>query len=127
MIYDPRLRILLIKAFILQVGQQLCGINAVFYYSTFLFEGVLPSPVIGSTLVALMNALATYVAVFLMDRMPHRFLLLLSTWGMLISVFLLILTQLGLTHPSLALVSVMTYVSFFEVGIGNALRYLNWL
>lgn len=103
---------------ILQVGQQLCGINAVFYYSTSLFEGVLPSPLLGSTLVALVNMIATYVAVIAMNIASHRFLLLVSIWGMLFSTLLLILTQLEFAPPLVALFAVMSYVSFFEIGLG---------
>ena len=93
-----------------------------FYYSTALFDGVLSSPLLGSTLVALVNTVATYAAVFLMDRIPHRALLLLSTGGMLVSIVLLTLTQLGFLHSTIALISIMAFVSFFEIGIGNALR-----
>lgn len=125
--HNPRLLVLLTEAFVLQVGQQLCGINAVFYYSTALFEGVLPSPLLGSTLVALVNTVATYAAVFFMDRVPHRILLLLSTGGMLVSIILLILTQLGFAHSALALISVMAYVSFFEIGIGSAFLFHSFL
>lgn len=37
-VYDKKVRILLVSALVLQMAQQLCGINAVFYYSTMFFE-----------------------------------------------------------------------------------------
>jgi hypothetical protein len=38
---DPHMHVLLIAALVLQMSQQLCGINAVFYYSTSFFEVLL--------------------------------------------------------------------------------------
>ena len=38
---------------------QFCGINAVFYYSTSFFEGIIPNPAQGTTAVAFVNVVAT--------------------------------------------------------------------
>lgn len=35
---DPNVRLLLVSCLVLQISQQLCGINAVFYYSTMFFQ-----------------------------------------------------------------------------------------
>ena len=76
---DKQMTSLVTAALVLQMGQQLCGINAVFYYSTTFFEGVIPSPLIGSTLVALVNVLATYVALKLMDTTVRTYRRILLT------------------------------------------------
>ena len=39
---------------------QFCGINAVFYYSTSFFEGIIPNPAQGTTAVAFVNVVATW-------------------------------------------------------------------
>jgi hypothetical protein len=39
--------VLVVSAIVLQMGNQLCGINAVFYYSTTFFEGLISDPLVG--------------------------------------------------------------------------------
>ena len=56
---------------VLHMCQQFCGINAVFYYSTDFFRGVIADPLLGSTLVAAVNVLATIFATVLMDQVPR--------------------------------------------------------
>lgn len=109
---------LLQAVLLLQMGQQLCGINAVFYYSTSFFDGVIDDPLLGSTLVALVNVIATYVALKLMDITARRTLLLWSTGGMVISTVFIILALLKYMHNFVALLAVMAFVSFFEIGLG---------
>ncbi|GAB5034221.1 sugar transporter, partial [Nannochloropsis oceanica] len=59
---DPSVRLLLVSCLVLQMSQQLCGINAVFYYSTMFFNGIISNPLTGTILVATVNVIATYVA-----------------------------------------------------------------
>lgn len=56
---DRTVRLLLLSCLVLQVAQQLCGINAVFYYSTMFFEGLIDNPLTGTTMVATVNVIAT--------------------------------------------------------------------
>lgn len=111
-------RVLVISSVILQMAQQLCGINAVFYYSTTFFEGIISNPLMGSTLVGFVNVIATYVALKLMDSTARRTLILWSSFGMLVSTVLIIAALLGVIYNSIALVAVMAFVSFFEIGLG---------
>ena len=50
MLSHPKLRVFFGSCLVLQLGQQLCGINAVFFYSTSFFEGVLDDPLVGTTI-----------------------------------------------------------------------------
>jgi len=109
---------LLIAAIGLQLAQQLCGINAVFYYSTSFFEGIIDNPLQGTCLVNFINVVATFVALQLMDTSHRRTLLLTSSLGMAFSALLLTAAALGIVHRSIALVAVMLFVSFFEIGLG---------
>jgi SP family facilitated glucose transporter-like MFS transporter 3 len=80
---------------ILNIGQQLCGVNAIFYYSTSLFEEVIPNPLVGTTSIGTINVIFTYVALLLMDACRRKNLLLWSIGGMLFSCTGLILCQCG--------------------------------
>jgi SP family facilitated glucose transporter-like MFS transporter 3 len=118
MIADKNIRVLVVSCFVLQGVQQLCGINAVFYYSTSFFEGVIPNPLIGTTLVGGVNVIATYAALLLMDSSGRRTLLLWSMAGMLISCFVIMASLLEYFSNITALVAVNFYVIFFEIGLG---------
>lgn len=113
-----KLRGLLISCLVLQVSQQFSGINAVFYYSTSFFEGVIDDPLIGTTIVGAVNVIATYGALLLMDRCGRKSLILWSSGGMFLSVVIIVLSLLGFFSNILALVAVNLYVSFFEIGLG---------
>ncbi len=112
------MRVLVVCAIALQMAQQLCGINAVFYYSTSFFAGVIADPLLGSALVAAVNVLATYVALKLMDSTKRRTLILWSSGGMLVSALAIIAALNGLLPNWAALAAVMLFVSFFEIGLG---------
>ena len=89
-----------------------------FYYSTSFFEGVIANPAQGTTLVAVVNVLATWVAQVLMDRCGRRTLLLWSSGGMLACAALLTAALRGALPKVFSLGAVMGYVSFFEIGLG---------
>jgi len=115
---DKNVRLFLVSAIVLQLAQQLCGINAVFYYSTMFFEGITDNELMGTTLVGAVNVLATAVALFLMDSCGRRTLILWSSGGMLVSCVVIVLSLLEYFHHMMALVAVNVYVSFFEIGLG---------
>ena len=113
-----KLRILLVSSLVLQAAQQLSGINAVFYYSTSFFDGVIDNPLLGTTIVGAVNVAATYVALLLMDKSGRRTLILWSSGGMLLSCVIIVMALLGYFSKILALVAVNVYVIFFEIGLG---------
>jgi hypothetical protein len=65
---DKRVRLLVISFSILHAAQQLSGINAVFYYSTSFFKGIVANPLVGTAAAGTVNVIATYAALKLMDR-----------------------------------------------------------
>lgn len=115
---NKNMRVLVVSAIVLQMSQQLCGINAVFYYSTSFFSGVIDNPLLGTTLVCTVNVLATYVALKLMDSTKRRTLILWSSGGMILSSVAIIATLLGYVPNYIALIAVMSFVAFFEIGLG---------
>lgn len=115
---DKKVRLLVVSCLVLQISQQLSGINAIFYYSTAIFDGVISNPLVGTTLVGGVNVIATYVALLLMDSCGRRTLLLWSASGMFISCIVVTLAFLDYLSNIYALIAVMSYVTFFEIGLG---------
>eukprot|EP01041_Mallomonas_annulata_P000929 gene929-1803_t len=115
---DENMHRLVVSCVVLQMGQQLCGINAVFYYSTAFFEGVIDDALQGTALVAFINVLATYLAMKLMDSTGRRTLILLSSGGMFFSAIFITISLLGICPKSAALLAVNSFVAFFEIGLG---------
>jgi SP family facilitated glucose transporter-like MFS transporter 3 len=115
---QSKTRLLLCSSLVLQMAQQFSGINAVFYYSTAFFEGVIEDPLVGTTIVGAVNVLATYAVLFLMDRCGRKTLILWSSAGMFFSCIVIVLSLLGHLSNMFALVAVNVYVIFFEFGLG---------
>ncbi|CAM9311708.1 unnamed protein product [Ectocarpus sp. 12 AP-2014] len=115
---DKRQRLLVVSFLILHAAQQLTGINAVFYYSNSFFVGIIDNPLIGTTLVGVVNVIATYVALQLMDKTGRVPLMMWSTGGMLASTVVVTLSLLGMLPNVIAVFGVMAFVTFFEIGLG---------
>ena len=118
MFSDKSVRPFVVAAIVLQMAQQFCGINAVFYYSTMFFDGVIDNPQVGTTIVGAVNVVATYAALLLMDSCGRKTLILWSSGGMFISCVAIVLSLLGYFNNMVALGGVNAYVSFFEIGLG---------
>lgn len=118
MVAHNKIRLLLISALVLQMAQQFSGINAVFYYSTSFFEGVIDDPLVGTTIVGAVNVVATYAALLLMDRCGRKTLILWSAGGMFLSCIFIVLALVGILNNMVALLAVNVYVIFFELGLG---------
>ena len=118
MFADRKIRLLVVSAIVLHMGQQLCGVNAVFYYSNMFFEGVIDNPLVATTIVGAVNVVATYAAMLLMDSTGRRTLILWSSGGMFFSCIFIVLSLLGYFGNMAALVAVNAYIIFFEIGMG---------
>ncbi|WRT67675.1 uncharacterized protein IL334_004647 [Kwoniella shivajii] len=98
--------------------QQLSGVNAVVFYSTPVLKPILPASAgmmsIGITVV---NAVMTLPAIFLMDRLGRKTLLLASIAGMAITSTLLAI-GLDSGHQTLSAVSIVTFIASFSIGLG---------
>jgi SP family facilitated glucose transporter-like MFS transporter 3 len=112
------IRILVVSSVVLQIAQQLSGINAVFYYSTTFFQGVIDNPLQGTTLIGVVNLLATILALKLMDNTERRTLLLWSAGGMILAMVLINLALLNIINRGLALGALLLFVTAFAIGLG---------
>ena len=90
-LFNPSLRFILIVGLIVGILQQITGINAVYFYATSIFKqtGIGTDAAFSSgVLLSTISVIFTFVAIYLIDRMGRRPLLLIGTAG--ISVSLLI-------------------------------------
>jgi MFS family permease len=87
----PALRFILIVGLVIGVLQQITGINAVYFYATSIFKqtGIGTDAAFSSgVLLSTITVIFTFVAIYLIDRMGRRPLLLIGTAGISISLLL---------------------------------------
>ncbi|KAK2857896.1 hypothetical protein Q7C36_005815 [Tachysurus vachellii] len=113
----------LIIAVVLQLSQQLSGINAVFYFSTSIFETAgVAQPVYATIGAGVVNTAFTVVSLFLVERAGRRSLHLTGLMGMALSAVLMTVAQaLKVQVPwmsYMSIVAIFAFVAFFEIGPG---------
>ncbi len=87
----PSLRFILVVGLIVGILQQITGINAVYFYATSIFKqtGIGTDAAFSSgVLLSTISVVFTFVAIYLIDRMGRRPLLLIGTAGIAISLLL---------------------------------------
>jgi sugar porter (SP) family MFS transporter len=119
---QPRLRRPLRIAIVLAVLQQVTGINTILYYGSIILtehSGQSASSAIGANaLIGGINFAGTIVALFVIDRVGRKPLLLVASGGMALALGALVVAlQLGAPGPWL-LGFIMLYVACFAVGLG---------
>ncbi|XP_048872237.1 solute carrier family 2, facilitated glucose transporter member 1a [Brienomyrus brachyistius] len=110
-------------AVMLQLSQQLSGINAVFYYSTGIFERAgVAQPIYATIGTGVVNTAFTVVSLFVVERAGRRPLHLTGLMGMAISAVLMTIAMALIeTLPWMSYVSIVaifSFVAFFEIGPG---------
>uniref|UniRef100_A0A6Q2YCB9 Solute carrier family 2, facilitated glucose transporter member 4 n=1 Tax=Esox lucius TaxID=8010 RepID=A0A6Q2YCB9_ESOLU len=110
-------------AILLQLSQQLSGINAIFYYSTSIFQKAgVQSPVYATIGAGVVNCAFTVVSLFLVERMGRRTLHMLGLSGMCgCAVVMTVALSLLDSVPWMSYISMLAifgFVAFFEVGPG---------
>uniref|UniRef100_A0A3Q3KTW3 Solute carrier family 2 member 3b n=1 Tax=Mastacembelus armatus TaxID=205130 RepID=A0A3Q3KTW3_9TELE len=113
----------IIIAIVLQLSQQLSGINAVFYYSTGIFKKAdVAHPIYATIGAGVVNTVFTVVSLFLVERAGRRTLHMVGLGGMAICALIMTISlSLVDTHQSLsylAIVGVFGFVASFEMGPG---------
>ncbi|MEP6885940.1 MAG: sugar porter family MFS transporter [Gammaproteobacteria bacterium] len=135
-LFSRKLRALMLFGLGIAFFQQATGINAIFYYlPTILSEGggELSTSFAQSVLVGLVNVGMTFVAIWLIDRVGRRPLLLFGVAGMAMS-----LLTIGWAfhaghaasgavepgHARILLVGIITYVACFAISLGPVMWVL---
>lgn len=90
-LFKKSLRFVLIVGFVIGILQQITGINAVYFYATSIFEqtGIGTDASFSSgVLLSSISVVFTFIAIYLIDRMGRRPLLLIGTAGIALSLLL---------------------------------------
>ncbi|XP_036403960.1 solute carrier family 2, facilitated glucose transporter member 4-like [Megalops cyprinoides] len=120
---SPLYRQPIIIAILLQLSQQLSGINAIFYYSTSIFQKAgVQSPVYATIGAGAVNCAFTVVSLFLVEKMGRRTLHMLGLAGMCLCAVIMTMALALLERvPWMSYISMLAifgFVGFFEVGPG---------
>ncbi|XP_067360200.1 solute carrier family 2, facilitated glucose transporter member 1 isoform X2 [Channa argus] len=120
---SPLYRQPLLIAVTLQLSQQLSGINAVFYYSTRIFEKAgVAQPVYATIGAGVVNTAFTVVSLFVVERAGRRSLHMLGLLGMagsaVVMTIALALLESQKWMSYLSIVAIFAFVAFFEIGPG---------
>nr|XP_020471084.1 solute carrier family 2, facilitated glucose transporter member 1-like [Monopterus albus]XP_020471085.1 solute carrier family 2, facilitated glucose transporter member 1-like [Monopterus albus]XP_020471086.1 solute carrier family 2, facilitated glucose transporter member 1-like [Monopterus albus] len=119
---SPQYRQPLLIAVMLQLSQQLSGINAVFYYSTGIFQSAgVKQPIYATIGAGIVNTIFTVVSLFLVEKAGRRTLHLLGLGGMAVSALIMTISLLlkDITAMSyVAIMAIMLFVAMFELGPG---------
>ncbi|MBP7142286.1 MAG: sugar porter family MFS transporter [Opitutaceae bacterium] len=108
-------------AVLLALFQQFCGINAIMYYSTKIFEtagAVKNAAFTSSVWVGLINLIFTLVAIAFVDRLGRRPLLLIGTAVQAVSLVLVGWLFHSGQHGTLLLGAVVLFIAAFAMGMG---------
>jgi MFS family permease len=90
-LFQPKYRTIMIIALGIAFFQQITGINAIFYYAPTIFEqagGSTDSSFLQAIVVGLTNLVFTLVAIWLIDRLGRKPLLLIGTSAMTVALVL---------------------------------------
>lgn len=119
----PNYRQPIIISIMLQLSQQLSGINAVFYYSTGIFRDAgVQEPIYATIGAGVVNTIFTVVSLFLVDRAGRRTLHMIGLGGMAFcSILMTVSLLLKGDYQWMSFVcigAILIFVAFFEVGPG---------
>ena len=126
-LFAPAIRPALLAGIGLTVIQQLTGINTIIYYSAIVFQLVgLRSDIAtldASIWVGVVNVLSTFIAIYLIDRVGRKPLILCGLGGMIVTLFVLgIALHKDILPPHIAgvvaLVCILVYIASFAYSLG---------
>jgi SP family arabinose:H+ symporter-like MFS transporter len=125
---DRRFRFILLVALGLAFFQQVTGINAIFYYLPTIFAqagGGVSDAFRQAVVVGLVNVVMTFVAIWLIDRIGRKPLLVAGVAGMTISLSVI---AWAFSQPSMnatvVLVAIIGFVASFAISLGPVMWVL---
>ncbi|EJS42196.1 YDR387C [Saccharomyces arboricola H-6] len=116
---EPRTIRALVVGCVLMFFQQVSGFNAFMYYAAIIFSKFdLKNPLLPAILIASTNFIFTFLAMYTMDSVGRRAILLRTIWIMTVA---LLLCSIGFDHNqiNLLLISVVIFVAAYASAMGS--------
>ena len=121
-IFRPGMRLALFIGVSLAVLSQLTGINAIIYYGPKIFESAgfsTGGSLGGQVIIGLINVLFTLIAIWKIDQLGRRLLLLIGCAGMMVShIAIGFLFFSGSSSGLLLLIFMLSFIAFFAFSYG---------
>lgn len=121
-LFKPGLRIAMIVGIVLALFSQITGINAIIYYAPEIFKSVgfgAESALLQTVILGLVNTAFTFVAIWLVDKLGRKTLLLWGVAGMTISLLAIgFCYYLNITQGPWLLIFIMLYIASFACSLG---------
>lgn len=103
----------------LSVFQQIVGINAVLYYAPRIFKSMgMENPMVQTVLMGIVNITFTLVAIFTVEKIGRKPLLIVGSIGMAIGAFGVAISSVSSLPPAIAVISIMVYSASFMFSWG---------
>ena len=103
----------------LSVFQQAVGINAVLYYAPRIFDSMgMGNPMVQTVIMGIVNIAFTLVAIFTVEKLGRKPLLIFGSFGMAIGALGVALSNVMSVSPLVPVVSIMVYSASFMFSWG---------
>ncbi len=120
-LFKKKYRLPIILAITIGLFNQLSGINAILYYSNYIFTAAGFSQLSGAfqtVLIGLVNLLATFLGMSLVDKLGRKTLLLIGSVGTAVCLSGVAAIFFLNTHQAALVWLLMAYIAFFAVSQG---------
>lgn len=120
--FSKGILVIIVIGTVLSMLQQFTGINAVLYYGADIFEKALgfgkEDVLLQQILLAFVNLVFTFVAMFTVDRFGRKPLLYIGSVGMIVGFLLLSITLQQQSVGLLSLIGVLMFIASFALSMG---------
>lgn len=123
-LFKPKFLLLITIGLVLSAAQQFSGINAIAYFTPKIFaEAGFSDPrnaILATVLVGVVNVLATFLTILIIDRFGRRRLLLISQAGVIVTLLFLVLSFAteNAFVDRFAVIALVSYIFLYSVGLG---------
>jgi len=120
-LFKPSVRKVMIIGFILAVFVQISGINTVIDYAPkiLLAAGIeIKNALLQTSLIGFINFIFTFVAILYIDKLGRRFLYLVGSMGMVVTLLMLALSFYLKMSGIFTLICILLFIAFFASCIG---------